>query len=74
MADVNIVLHMGTLGSILVFYRRQIMRLLSSDRRVIPLLIVGTIPAAVVGVIVKKKFEHLLESPVLAGAMLLVTA
>jgi undecaprenyl-diphosphatase len=72
-ADVNIVLHMGTLGSILLFYRRHILRLLSSDRRVIPLLIVGTIPAAVLGVIVKKNFEHLLESPMLAGAMLLVT-
>jgi undecaprenyl-diphosphatase len=72
-ADVNIVLHLGTLGSILIFYRQYIMRMLTSDRRVIPLLVVGTIPAAVIGVIVKKKFDYLLESPLLAGAMLLVT-
>ncbi|MCA9155840.1 MAG: undecaprenyl-diphosphate phosphatase [Pirellulaceae bacterium] len=72
-ADVNIVLHGGTLISILVFYWRRIWRLIGADRRVIPLLIVGTIPAAVLGVIVKTQFESLLESPLLAGCMLPVT-
>jgi len=32
--DLTIVLHLGTLGSILVFFRRRIAQLLSSDRRV----------------------------------------
>lgn len=40
----NIVLHLGTLLSILVFYWQRIWQLLGSDRRVIGLLIVGTIP------------------------------
>ncbi|MEO1529667.1 MAG: undecaprenyl-diphosphate phosphatase, partial [Planctomycetota bacterium] len=43
----EIILHAGTLGSILVVFWRRILDLLSSDRRVIPLLIVGTIPAVV---------------------------
>ncbi len=72
--DVNIVLHLGTLFSIVVFYAARIRQLLREDRRVIPLLIVGTIPAAVIGVIVKKKFGYLLEDPLLAGVMLIVTA
>jgi undecaprenyl-diphosphatase len=52
--ELSIVLHGGTLGSILVFYHRRILALLSQDRRVIPMLIVGTIPAGVLGVFLKK--------------------
>ncbi len=70
----EIILHAGTLGSILVVYWRHILRLLSKDHRVISRLVVGTIPAVVIGLTIKLQFEHLLRSPVLAGAMLLVTA
>ncbi|MFH1301137.1 MAG: undecaprenyl-diphosphate phosphatase [Planctomycetota bacterium] len=71
--DVNIVLHAGTLLSILIFYHRTIFRLLSQDLRVIPLMIVGTLPVVVIGLLAKKYAEHLLESPLLAGCMLPVT-
>ncbi len=74
MADINIVLHAGTLLSIIVFYWHRIWRLLGTDRSTIPRLIVGTIPVVVVGLIVKLRFEHLLQSPLLAGCMLLFTA
>ncbi|HMP78360.1 MAG TPA: undecaprenyl-diphosphate phosphatase [Pirellulaceae bacterium] len=70
----NIVLHLGTLLSILVFYWQRIWQLLGSDRRVIGLLIVGTIPAAVVGLTVRYQFPQLLESPLLAGFMFSITA
>ena len=69
----EILLHAGTLGSILVVYRTRIFELLRRDRRVTALLIVGTIPAAVVGVLIKTQFSDLLRSPVLAGCMLIVT-
>lgn len=72
-ATVNIVLHAGTLASILVVYWRRILELLTSDRRVVPLLVIGTIPAGVAGIIIKTQFKHLLESPLVAGCMLLVT-
>ncbi len=71
--DVNIVLHMGTLLSILVFYWRRVARLLLEDRRTVGLLIVGTIPAVLLGVPVKLLDTGLLESPLLAGALLIVT-
>jgi len=45
--EVSIVLHLGTLAAVLAFYRHEIARLFGSDRRMIPLLILGTIPAAV---------------------------
>ena len=72
-ATLEIILHAGTLGSILVVYWRRILDLLSSDRRVIPMLIVGTIPAAVVGLTIKKVFPQIMTSPILAGCMLLLT-
>ena len=72
-ADVNIVLHVGTLISILIFYRRKIVALLTSDRTLIGPLVVGTIPAVIVGFTVKKFFESWLESPLIAGAALPIT-
>ena len=72
-ATLEILLHAGTLGSILVVYWRRIIDLLLSDRRVILLLIIGTIPAAVIGLTIKAKFELILKNPLLAGCMLLIT-
>src|ERR1051326_2987108 len=42
--DLTIVLHLGTLGSILVFYRRQIVELLTADLRVLWMIFLGTLP------------------------------
>ena len=69
----EIILHAGTLGSILVIYWRRIIKLLSDDRRVVPLLVVGTIPAGVLGIVIKTQFQWILRLPLLAGAMLIVT-
>jgi undecaprenyl-diphosphatase len=78
MMDLTITLHMGTLGSILIYFRQRIWRLLGADRRVIPLLIIGTLPA--VAVVLGSKvlfdetqFESVLASPLLAGIMLPVS-
>ena len=70
----NIVLHAGSLLTILVYYRERIVRLLSSDRRLIWLLFIGSIPAGVVGLTLKRCTPSLLESPVLTGFMFFVTA
>lgn len=69
--EVEIVLHLGTLAAVLVYYRREILRLFTSDRRVIPLLILATIPAVAVGLLIEHSW---LESPLLAGLMFPVTA
>jgi len=72
-SEVNIVLHVGTLLSILLFYWQRVVRLIVDDHRTIGLLIVGTIPAVVIGVPVKLLTTGLLESPLLSGALLIVT-
>lgn len=71
--DLSVVLHVGTLLSILVFFWRQIWQLLTTDRRTIWLLAIGTAPAVVIGLTIEMTCKHLIEKPLLAGLMLPVT-
>lgn len=75
--DLTIALHLGTLGSIVVYYFRRIVQLMSEDRRVIGLIGVGTLPAVFIVFVCKmllgKRFEPILQSELLAGLMLPVT-
>ena len=75
---VSIVLHVGTLAAILVFYWRRICLLLGQDRRLIGLLIVGTAPAVLVVIGMKitpwgEEIEKLLSSALVAGFMFPIT-
>jgi len=70
---VNIILHFGTLLTILVFYWQRIWQLLGRDRRVIGLLIVGSVPVALLGGLLKKSLEAAFENPLYVGLMLPLT-
>ena len=72
--EVEIVLHLGTLLAVLVFFWREVWRLVGRDWPVIGLLVVGTIPAVAIGLPLKHYAQHVLESPLLAGFMFPVTA
>ena len=72
-SDLNIVLHVGTLLSILVFYRQRVRALLSEDRRIAWLLCVGTVPAVAVGLPLKEFAPAWLESALVTGVMLIIT-
>ena len=77
--ETTIVLHLGTLASVLVFYRREIVRVLTTGRRAIGPLVVATIPAVIIGLGIEKGLpeptrDWLLESPLLAGLGFFVTA
>jgi undecaprenyl-diphosphatase len=77
--ETTIVLHLGTLASVLIFYRGDIWRVLMRDRRAILPIIVATIPAVIVGLGIEKGLpddtkKWLLESPLLAGFGFLVSA
>ncbi len=68
------VLHGGTLLSILVFYFRRVLRLLGEDRRTLGLLAVGTVPAVLLGVPLKLfADDRVLANPLLAGFLLPIT-
>jgi undecaprenyl-diphosphatase len=73
----DIVLHIGTLGSVLVVYRSEVLRLLRFDRPALMYLVslaVGTLPAVAVGLLAKDLVESLFHSPVFAASGLLYTA
>lgn len=70
---VNIALHAGTLLSIVVVYWRRLVWLLGRDRRIFGLLVVGSVPAAIVGVPLKLYLASALESAMLTGWMFLIT-
>src|SRR5436309_3092809 len=75
--DLTIVLHLGTLGSILLYFRQRVVLLLGEDRRVAWLIVLGTIPAVILVLVCKlafdAAFEPVLKSTFLAGCMLPVT-
>lgn len=72
--ELSIVLHGGTLLSILCFYRQRILALLAEDRRVIPMLIVGTIPAGILGIFLKKIAPEILPVNIMDGFPAAMTA
>ncbi|PQO36891.1 undecaprenyl-diphosphate phosphatase [Blastopirellula marina] len=74
LVELNIVLHAGTLGSILVVYRKQLFEALTKDWRILFLLAVATMPAVIAAIGLKiTHADDLLESPLVAGICLLIT-
>jgi undecaprenyl-diphosphatase len=72
----DVVLHCGTLASVVIVYRRELMRLLRLDaaaRGYVAALAVGTLPAVAVGLLLKDRIEVAFQSPVYAGIGLLAT-
>jgi len=60
------VLHLGTLAAVLVYFRAevgQVLRLTNEGKQLLRLLIIGTIPAAVIGFSLRNGFETLNENP-----------
>jgi len=74
LVTLSILLHGGTLVSILVFFYKQIWEVITRDWRVIGLLITGSVPTGIIGIVVIKKFPFLEESLLLAGIGFFITA
>ena len=73
----DVLLHVGTLGSVVCVYHREIRRLLRFDApslRYLLGLAVGTLPAVAVGLLAKDLIEQLFGRPVYVGGALLVVA
>ncbi len=69
----DVMLHLGTLASILIVYRQDIWKVLHS-RKLCMAVVVGTLPAVVVGLSLKEFFESAFGNPLLVGCCLLITA
>ena len=79
-----VLLHFGTLISLLIYYRRDWIEMLRGlfrtdeaglqARRLLGMLVLGTIPVALVGVLAKDRLENLYQNLTVTGALWLVTA
>ncbi len=69
----NITLHAGTLGSILVVYRQQVWNL-RLQPRVGLLLVAASVPAAVLGLTFRDVFAKVFSTPMVVGVALYATA
>jgi undecaprenyl-diphosphatase len=69
-------LHLGTLAAVLVYFRRDLMAMATFDRparKLITLIVIGSIPAVVLGFAFKDKIEELVSEPTVVAVMLIVT-
>ena len=67
-------LHLGTLVAVLVYYRRDLARMAKFDRparKLITLIVIGSIPAAVLGLAFEERIEELISDPVTVAYFLI---
>lgn len=69
----NVTLHLGTLGAILIVYRKDLWGIWRRPRLCLQ-LILATIPAATIGVLFKKQIEATFEKPLVVACGWVVTA
>lgn len=69
----NVTLHLGTLGAILLVYRKDLWGIWRRPRLCLQ-LVLATIPAAVIGVLFKKQIEATFEKPLVVACGWVVTA
>jgi undecaprenyl-diphosphatase len=73
----DVALHLGTLLALLIYYRQTWIKLVGSlvnndvaSRRLLFLLIIASVPGAIIGLLLEKQAESVFRSPLLiAGAM-----
>lgn len=69
-------LHLGTLAAVVVYYRADLAAMAKFDRparRLITLIAIGTVPAAVLGFVFKDTVAGLVDDPGIVAIMLIVT-
>lgn len=82
----TVAVHFGTVFGVLAYFWQDWLKMIRGalrwvrmrdvmdlDQRLLALLILGTVPAAVLGVAFRGFFEHIFKSPLIAALMLLVT-
>ena len=69
-------LHLGTLVAVLVYFRKDLVAMARFDRagrRMITIIVIGTIPAVILGLAFESKLDELTERPSIVAVMLIVT-
>ena len=73
----DVALHLGTLAALLIYYREEWLRIIRAlftgdrdGRRLFVLLVVASVPGAILGVLFEKQAETVFRSPLLIGGAL----
>jgi len=72
----NAMLHLGTLGAVVVYYRSDIAHMARFDRsarRLITLILIGTVPAVALGLLFEDRVEEFVSEPEKVAFMLIAT-
>jgi len=79
----DVLLHVGTMVAVIIYFRRELLRLITSpwrkdaeatvDRRILLLIILGSVPTGIIGLLFKDFFEGLFHNLPVVAVMLLVT-
>ncbi|MEA1980499.1 MAG: undecaprenyl-diphosphate phosphatase, partial [candidate division Zixibacteria bacterium] len=77
----EILVHLGSLLAVLIYFRIRIFQLIKSlydedykkYRPIVWFIIIGTIPAVIIGLSLKDFFEEAFSSPSMASTMLIIT-
>lgn len=70
----DIFLHLGTLFAVLAYFWYDIIKVVTKERRLLGMVIAGSVPTAAIGLIFKDIFEALFTDIKAVGFMLIVTA
>jgi len=68
----DVFLHIGTLLSVLIFFRKDIIAIVLKDRKLLYLLAWASVPTAIIGFLLKDPAEKFFSSPVFVGYMLII--
>jgi len=69
-------LHLGTLAAVLIYFRRDLSAMAKLDRparKLITLILIGSIPAVVFGFAFESRISDLVSEPVVVSVMMIVT-
>jgi len=70
----DVALHVGTLIAVLVYFRKDLLAMLVSDRRLLARVVIATIPAGIAGFLLNDFVETSLRAPFVIAASLITIA
>ena len=69
----DIFLHLGTSAAVMIFFRKDILRLFTDDRKTLFFIVAASVPTFIIGFFFKDSIESLFGAGKMVGYMLLVT-
>jgi undecaprenyl-diphosphatase len=70
----DVAVHVATLAAVVVAFRKEIREVLTTNRRLIPMLVAGSVPAGVVGILLGDEIKALRGMPLAIAAGFALTA